>query len=541
MTDKTEPDGRLDPCPFCGAGETHIHTNRGAWSGMGFGQIISVEVRHWCPQDPGQPSRCFVRIGRDEASAIAAWNRRAPVAAAQPVALGGIDVTLDEDQAGLLRDMLGDRGEYPEALPVRLMSGPGHSGHGLYAAQAEYLDEGAVLLAAFDAQPAQGAAERAVPAGWPTNEMIEAGRKAAESHGPLLGNGQSLWHIFHDMLAAAPATAQDAMALAESVGLIGPASRIGDLHAAIQRYHDLICVNATIKAARMAAEVIAAAAPATPASPTPAAAHASSHDGGREAFERHATRRGLRLDRDSFDPANYCSRETQAAWSDWPSIAAAPQPAPAYDGHDYPPLPGKEVPSYSQDGHRLVRDSELRAYVDADRAARAAAPAAPTPKVPSDAEWIAERHIAIKRFHTHEFTEGVLTLHPDCITNALREGLARGCAAAPQPATAVQEPMFWVRLCSDGLYEGPIHNARIEKVRKQSGAWSPLYLHAAPAVTADAQDSARCINIEAAAIALAEAMDYPWEEMPAQGRDGMRKHAKAVIDAALAAQREVKP
>lgn len=47
-------------------------------------------------------------------------------------------------------------------------------------------------------------ARAAVPAGWPTNEMIEAGRKAAMSHGPLLGNGQSLWHIFRDMLAAAP-------------------------------------------------------------------------------------------------------------------------------------------------------------------------------------------------------------------------------------------------------------------------------------------------------------------------------------------------
>lgn len=44
----------------------------------------------------------------------------------------------------------------------------------------------------------------AVPSEWPTNAMIEAGRKAAESHGPLLGNGQSLWHIFRDMLAAAP-------------------------------------------------------------------------------------------------------------------------------------------------------------------------------------------------------------------------------------------------------------------------------------------------------------------------------------------------
>ena len=39
-----------------------------------------------------------------------------------------------------------------------------------------------------------------------------------------------------------------------------------------------------------------------------------------------------------------------------------------------------------------------------------------------------------------------------------------------------QDPVFWWRPCSDGAYEGPIHNSSIERVRKQSGAWSPLYL-----------------------------------------------------------------
>lgn len=67
--------------------------------------------------------------------------------------------------------------------------------------------------------------------------------------------------------ARAPADSQPApdldmavMQLAESVGLIGPASRTHDLHAAIQRFHDLICVNATIKAAVMAADAIRGAA-----------------------------------------------------------------------------------------------------------------------------------------------------------------------------------------------------------------------------------------------------------------------------------------
>lgn len=39
------------------------------------------------------------------------------------------------------------------------------------------------------------------------------------------------------------------MELAESVGLIGPASRTDDFHAAIQRFHDLISMNVSIKAA----------------------------------------------------------------------------------------------------------------------------------------------------------------------------------------------------------------------------------------------------------------------------------------------------
>lgn len=58
---------------------------------------------------------------------------------------------------------------------------------------------------------------------------------------------------------------QTIMELAESVGLIGPASRTHDLHAAIQRFHDLICVNATIKAANMAADAIRESTP--PAAP----------------------------------------------------------------------------------------------------------------------------------------------------------------------------------------------------------------------------------------------------------------------------------
>jgi len=41
-------------------------------------------------------------------------------------------------------------------------------------------------------------------------------------------------------------------------------------------------------------------------------------------------------------------------------------------------------------------------------------------------------------------------------------------------------------------------------------------------------------SLDAAARVLAECMDYPWEPMPDQGRQAMRRHAERVIDAAMA-------
>ena len=49
----------------------------------------------------------------------------------------------------------------------------------------------------------------------------------------------------------------------------------------------------------------------------------------------------------------------------------------------------------------------------------------------------------------------------------------------PQPQ-GDQEPMFWYRHRSDGLYEGPLHKSQIERVRKESGGWVPLYTRPQP-------------------------------------------------------------
>ena len=68
----------LKACPFCGAGETRLQENGKMWTGMRYSEPVSVSVLHYCTPVAGQPSRAIERIGRDEASAIEAWNRRYP-------------------------------------------------------------------------------------------------------------------------------------------------------------------------------------------------------------------------------------------------------------------------------------------------------------------------------------------------------------------------------------------------------------------------------------------------------------------------------
>ena len=70
----------LKPCPFCGAGLTSIRENGRMWAGMRYSEPTSVSVQHHCEPIAGQPSRMIERVGRDEASAIAAWNTRAAAA-----------------------------------------------------------------------------------------------------------------------------------------------------------------------------------------------------------------------------------------------------------------------------------------------------------------------------------------------------------------------------------------------------------------------------------------------------------------------------
>ena len=73
----TDQSRELLPCPFCGGGITSIRENGRVWTGTHYSEPSSVSVNHHCEPIEGQPSRSIERVGRDDASAIAAWNRRA--------------------------------------------------------------------------------------------------------------------------------------------------------------------------------------------------------------------------------------------------------------------------------------------------------------------------------------------------------------------------------------------------------------------------------------------------------------------------------
>lgn len=76
-------DRELLPCPFCGAGTFDIRENGKIWMGQKYSEPASVSVFHWCEPVEGQPSRAIERVGRDRASALEAWNRRAAASIGQ--------------------------------------------------------------------------------------------------------------------------------------------------------------------------------------------------------------------------------------------------------------------------------------------------------------------------------------------------------------------------------------------------------------------------------------------------------------------------
>lgn len=81
-----------------------------------------------------------------------------------------------------------------------------------------------------------------------------------------------------------------------------------------------------------------------------------------------------------------------------------------------------------------------------------------------------------------------------------------------------------------------------KELGKQRGLKNSMVLHCQDLDQrlADAERRNAALDIESAAKVLANCMDYPWENMPENGRVLMRKHAQHVIDAALNKPEEAK-
>ncbi len=67
-------DEHLEPCPFCGAGETKIHETT-HWTGLR-SQAISARIHHWCVREEGQPSSHMEIAGKTREDAVRKWNQR---------------------------------------------------------------------------------------------------------------------------------------------------------------------------------------------------------------------------------------------------------------------------------------------------------------------------------------------------------------------------------------------------------------------------------------------------------------------------------
>ncbi|WP_116521038.1 hypothetical protein [Achromobacter insuavis] len=131
-----------------------------------------------------------------------------------------------------------------------------------------------------------------------------------------------------------------------------------------------------------------------------------------------------------------------------------------------------------------------------------------------------------------------------------------GCAAPASPVSTVEQgdddqvtAILWTIMrdaqaakepCGDDPESAAaVRNSKLASIA--GAAAQALGLVKGPEYPAPAAGDARLpdIDVEAAAKALAECMDYPWAHMPKQGRAAMRQHAQSVIRAGLsAAQRQ---
>lgn len=95
------------------------------------------------------------------------------------------------------------------------------------------------------------------------------------------------------------------------------------------------------------------------------------------------------------------------------------------------------------------------------------------------------------------------------ISDAYIDAISSGLMPKLESGPLCNQPLFWVRVKSDGGYDGPIHDSKLEDVRKKSGQWLPLTL-AVVVPELEAKDKQIADLKEAFSIALSAAgIDVP--------------------------------
>ncbi|MDV5581931.1 hypothetical protein QM128_05690 [Enterobacter hormaechei] len=84
------------------------------------------------------------------------------------------------------------------------------------------------------------------------------------------------------------------------------------------------------------------------------------------------------------------------------------------------------------------------------------------------------------------------------ISDAYVDAITSGIMPKLEAVAACNPPLFWVRVKSDGGYDGPIHDSKLEDVRKKSGEWLPLTLACVDASRQPSEVSCRAAMLKGA-------------------------------------------
>lgn len=105
------------------------------------------------------------------------------------------------------------------------------------------------------------------------------------------------------------------------------------------------------------------------------------------------------------------------------------------------------------------------------------------------------RHKDDPAFAVHDCMAYSVNLALDPAISEQAQALVDAGREAARAEREGQKPAFWYRPHSDGLgYDGPINDSQIEAVRRNSGAWVPLYAGPLPSQSASALVGLRGCN-----------------------------------------------